>query len=98
MDIRSTIVLVGPVITIGFAGALFGILQFLAVRRGGSGTKNLGAGGWGIGLPVFFAASPFLGIGGNGLITPFKVPIDVAPAFGWGPPLGAIGRARFCQA
>jgi len=62
MDTRTRIILVGPVITIGFVGVLFGVLQFLSVRRGGSVRENLGAGGWVIALEVVFAASLFSGI------------------------------------
>jgi len=98
VDVRSTIILVGPVITIGFVGALFGILQFLAVRRGGSVTKNLGAGGWVIGLQVFFAASLFSGIVVNAMMTPFNVPVDWTPILVWGPLIGALGVAVFVMA
>src|SRR3989454_710438 len=75
-DIRTTISFVGPVITIGIVGVLFGILQFLAAHRGGSLRENFGAGGWVIALEVLFAASIFSGIIVNILMTPYNVPVD----------------------
>src|SRR5438093_1304161 len=51
--------MVAPVITIGIVGVLFGILQFLAARRGGSLLENFGAGGWVIAFEVVFAAGVF---------------------------------------
>ena len=98
MDIRSTITLVSPVITIGIVGVLFGILQFLAARRGGSLRENFGAGGWIIALEVLFAASLFAGVLVNVLMTPYNVPVDWTPILIWGPLLGALGVAAFLMA
>ncbi len=98
MDTRSLIILLGPVITIGFVGALLGILQFLAVRRGGSLRGTLGARGWVIALQVFFAASLFSGIVVNAMMTPHNVPVDWTPILIEGPLIGALGVAVFVMA
>ena len=98
MDTRTLIILVGPVITIGFVGALFGILQFLAVRRRGSLKENLGARGWVIALQVVFAASLFSGIDVNAMMTPYNVPVDWTPILVWGPLIGALGVGAFIMA
>jgi len=98
VDIRPTIILVGPVITIGIVGVLFGILQFLAPRRGRSLRENLAAGGWVIALEVVFAASMFSGILVNVLMTPYNVPVDWTPILLEGPLLGALGVAAFLMA
>ncbi len=98
MDIRNTITMVGPVITIGIVGVLFGILQFLAARRGGSLLENFGAGGWVIAFEVLFAAGVFSGVIVNVLMTPYNVPVDWTPILIWGPLLGALGVAAFLMA
>jgi hypothetical protein len=79
VDIRNTITLVAPVITVGIVGVLFSILQFLAARRGGSLRENFGVGGWVIALEVLFAASMFSRILVNVLMTPYNVPVDWTP-------------------
>ena len=98
MDIRTTISFVGPVITIGIVGVLFGVLQFLAARRGGSLRENFVAGGWVIALEILFAASIFSGIIVNILMTPYNVPVDWTPILLEGPLLGALGVAAFLMA
>jgi len=90
--------MVAPVITIGIVGVLFGILQFLAARRGGSLLENFGAGGWVIAFEVLFAAGVFSGVIVNVLMTPYNVPVDWTPILIWGPLLGALGVAAFLMA
>src|SRR5436309_5057517 len=80
--------MVAPVITIGIVGVLFGILQFLAARRGGSLLENFGAGGWVIAFEVLFAAGVFSGVIVNVLMTPYNVPVDWTPD----PDLGSAPR------
>src|SRR2546425_10248483 len=90
--------MVAPVITIGIVGVLFGILQFLAARRGGSLLENFGAGGWVIAFEVLFAAGVFSGVIVIVLMTPYNFPVDWTQLFICGPLIGALGLAAFLLA
>src|SRR5438093_13537752 len=90
--------MVAPVITIGIVGVLFGILQFLAARRGGSLLENFGAGGWVIAFEVLFAAGVFSGVIVHVLMTPYNVPVDWIPFRTWGPRHGALMFASILTA
>src|SRR5436309_15816274 len=90
--------MVAPVITIGIVGVLFGILQFLAARCGGSLLENFGAGGWVIAFEVLFAAGVSSGVIVNVLMTPYTAPVDWTPILTSGPLHGAGGAGPFLMA
>lgn len=89
---------VGPLSTLGFVGAMLGILNSLAHRRGFSIFVDAGKAGWVSALLMIFAATLFSGVVTLILVTPYNYPPDWTPAIGYGAVAGTMGVAAFLTA
>ncbi len=93
VDDRTTVVLVGMVLTLAFVAVILAVLEQQANRRGVSVFRNRGATGWYVAFLVVFAGVLFSSAIEIALIIPYNVPLDWTPFYVFAPIYIGLGLA-----
>lgn len=91
VEVRTLETALHLTMTLALTGWLLLLLEGIAVRRGGSILRNMGARGWLMAFLLVFAAEQFSGVVTMALAISSRVPVDWTLAIVWGLVFGGLG-------